>query len=53
MEKVYILIIMMDQVMMENGIKMYNKGMEYQNGQMENIMKGIYYYKYLGIIKMA
>ena len=40
MEKVYI-IIMMDLVIQENGIKMYNKDMEQKNGSMDHIMKGI------------
>ena len=39
MEKVYI-IIMMDQVIQVNGIKMYNKVMEQKNGLMGHIIKG-------------
>jgi cell division protein FtsL len=40
MEKVFI-IIMMDQVILVNGSKIYNKVMEFKNGLMDHIIKGI------------
>ena len=43
MEKVYI-IIMMAQVIQENGIKMYKKDMVSKNGLMAPIIKGINIY---------
>lgn len=56
MEKVYI-IIMMDQVIQVNGIKMYNKDMVSKNGLMDHIIKGIlnllYYIYHIDIIRMA
>lgn len=55
MEKEYI-IIMMDPVILESGMKMYNKDMESKNGLMAHIIKGNYIYIifiiYIDIIKM-